>query len=283
MKKIPPNFTNTTVEGVPLGANLVSRANHFLENLPPYKGFRALPLMSNSAGCLEAMLLIPESQMKDLIIPPKLINRAINALNDRWHGRNTDELIFRSVKVNPNGDLGDKTELVTFSRKALLTVLSDKKNLFLIKDKSIDARYSSRNVLEAYKKVQVLSAALSATSGSSAAPIINDLTTEQEGLLARKEQDLLVKEREVSQKERQLAEQERKLQEQASQLEQERQRLTVLEQKIRQQLNVPPPASPEVINTGLPNNNPDDADRQKLLRTGVSVGQASKHAEYATY
>ena len=68
MNKISPNITNTTVEGGPLGANLVSRANRFLKNLPQYKGFRALPFISNSAGRLEAMLLIPESQMKDLLI-----------------------------------------------------------------------------------------------------------------------------------------------------------------------------------------------------------------------
>jgi hypothetical protein len=309
MNKISPNFTNTTVEGGPLGANLVLRANHFLENLAQYKGFRALPLMSNSAGRLEAMLLIPESQMKDLQIPPKLINRGITALNDRWHGRNTDELIFRSIKVTPNGDLGDKAELVTFPRKAFLTVLSDPKSLKLIDSKLKDSKYSPRNVFEAYKKVQVLSAALSATSGSSAAPIIKDLTTEQEGLLTKKEQDLVVKEQEVSQKERQLAEQERKLQEQASQLEQERQRLTVLEQQIQKQLSMTPPVggptvspvlldlpvinpdvispevitNPQTIDTGRPNDNPDDADRQRLLNVGVSVEQASEHVAFATY
>jgi hypothetical protein len=308
MNKISPNFTNTTVEGGPLGADLVSRANHFLENLAEYKGFRALPLMSNSAGHLEAMLLIPESQMKDLIIPPKLINRGITALNDRWHGRNTDELIFRSIKVSPNGDLGDKSELVTFPRKAFLTVLSDPKSLKLIESKLKESRYSPGNVFEAYKKVQVLSAALSATSGSSAAPIIKDLTTEQEGLI-KKEQELIVKEQEVSQKERQLAEQERKLQEQASQLEQERQRLTVLEQQIQKQLSMTPPVggptvspvlldlpvinpdvispevitNPQTIDTGRPNDNPDDTDRQRLLNVGVSDEKASEHAAFATY
>lgn len=309
MNKISPNFTNTTVEGGPLGANLVSRANRFLENLPQYKGFRALPLMLNSAGRLEAMLLIPESQMKDLIIPPKLINRGITALNDRWHGRNTDELIFRSIKVTPHGDLGDKAELVTFPRKAFLTVLSDPKSLRLIESKLKDSRYFPRNVLEAYKKVQIFSAALSAASGSSAAPIINDLTTEQEGL-TKKEQDLVAKEREVNNKERQLAEQERNLQEQTLQLEQERQRLTLLEQRIEKQLSMTSPVggltassvvledlpvinpdvispevitNPQTIDTGRPNDNPDDADRQKLLTIGVSLEQASKHADYSAY
>ena len=228
------------------------------------------------------MLLIPESQMKDLIIPPKLINRGITALNDRWHGRNTDELIFRSIKVSPNGELGDKTELVTFPRKAFLTVLSDPKNLRIIESKLEDSRYSPGNVFKAYKKVQVFSAALSATSGS-------------------KEQDLVVKEQKVSQKERQLAEQERNLQEQASQLEQERQRLAILEQQIQKQLSmtpvggltvnpaVPPVISPEVITNpqaidpGRPNNNPRDIKYQRLLTIGVPGDRASMHAGWANY
>jgi hypothetical protein len=155
MNKISSDFRNTTIEVRPLGANLVLGANTFLEKLPQHKGFRTLPLMSNLGDRLEAMLLIPESQMKDLIIPPKLINRGITALNDRWHGRNTDELIFRSIKVSPSGDLGDKTELVTFSRKAFLTVLSDPKSLQLIESKLKDSKYSPENVFEAYKQVQV--------------------------------------------------------------------------------------------------------------------------------
>ncbi|NBV98565.1 MAG: hypothetical protein EBR67_03520 [Proteobacteria bacterium] len=134
MNQISPNFTNTDLATGLLGANLVSRANSFLEKLPQHKGFRALPLISNSGDRLEAMLLIPESQMKDLTIPPNLINRGIAALDDRWHG-NTDELIFRSIKVNPDGNLSDRTDLVTFSRKALLTVLSDRENLQLIGSK----------------------------------------------------------------------------------------------------------------------------------------------------
>ncbi|MFZ4085537.1 MAG: hypothetical protein ACOYK1_08410 [Vampirovibrionia bacterium] len=314
MNKISPSFTNTTVEAGPLGADLVLRANNFLvKKLAPYKGFRALPLMSNPDR-LEAMLLIPESQMKDLIIPPKLINRGITALNDRWHGRNTDELIFRSVQVTPNGDLGDKAELVTFPRKALLTVLSDKKSLKLIESKLNDPRYSAKNVFETYTKVQVLSATLSAASGSSAAPIVNDLTTEREAL-TKKEQELLLKEKEVLHKEKevfhkegQLAERERKLQEQASQLEQERKKLTVLIQEQLSMTTTPvggktvSPAvepdlrpinpqvvspglviNPKIINTGRANNNPDDADRQRFLEDGVSVEDAVKHRDLIEY
>jgi cytochrome c556 len=387
MNKISPNFTNTTVEGGPLGANLVSRANHFLENLPQYKGFRALPLMSNSAGRLEAMLLIPESQMKDLIIPPKLINRGITALNDRWHGRNTDELIFRSVQVTPNGDLGDKAELVTFPRKAFLTVLSNPRSLKLIEKTLLtDPRYSARNVFEAYKKVQVFSAAQENAQVNPAVVIVNDSTTEQEQELIQKtanlvlrekavelkeeqltrreeqlrereeqlreregelakgeepfqlenkklEQQILeqlnkekiftekeaaveLKEKQLTEREKQLGEREKhitgrenKLEEQASQLEQERQRLTVLEQQIQKQLSMTPPVggltvspvvldlsvinpdvispevitNPQTIDTGRPNDNPDDADRQRLLNVGVSVEQASEHAAFATY
>jgi hypothetical protein len=175
MNKISPNFRNTTIEVRPLGANLVSGVNGFLESLHQHNGFIALPLMS-SANHLEAMLLIPESQMKDLIIPPNLINRGITALNDHWHGRNTDELIFRSVKVNPRGDLDDKTELVTFSRKAFLTVLSDAKNLKLIKDKLGDLRYSPENVFEAYKQVQVRHANRE-PQGSSPVPMLQQTVT----------------------------------------------------------------------------------------------------------
>jgi hypothetical protein len=318
MNKISPNFTNTTVEGGPLGANLVLRANHFLENLAQYKGFRALPLMSNSAGRLGAMLLIPESQMKDLIIPPKLINRGITALNDRWHGRNTDELIFRSIKVSPNGELGDKTELVTFPRKAFLTVLSDPKSLKLIESKLKDSRYSPGNVFEAYKKVQILSAAQENAQVNPAVVIVNDSTTEQEQELIQKTANLVLREKAVELKEEQLTkreqqlgerekhilERERKLQEQTSQLEQERQRLVVLEQQIQKQLSITPPVggltvssvvpdlppinpdviiNPKTIDTGRPNDNPDDADRQRLLNVGVSDEKASEHAAFATY
>jgi len=41
--------------------------------------------------------------------------------------------------------------------------------------------------------------------------------------------------------------------------------------------------TPKVIDTGRPNDNPDDADRQKLLTIGVSLEQASKHADYSAY
>lgn len=41
--------------------------------------------------------------------------------------------------------------------------------------------------------------------------------------------------------------------------------------------------NPQRIDTGRPNDNPDDADRQRLLNVGVSVEQASEHAVFATY
>lgn len=239
MNKISPNFTNTTVEGGPLGANLVLRANHFLENLAQYKGFRALPLMLNSAGRLEAMLLIPESQMKDLIIPPKLINRGITALNDRWHGRNTDELIFRSVQVTPNGDLGDKAELVTFPRKAFLTVLSNPKSLKLIESKLKDSRYSPINVFEAYKKVQVFSAAQENAQVNPAVVIVNDSTTEQEQELIQKTANLVLREKAVELKEEQLTRREEQLREREGGLAKGEEPFQLENKKLEQQILEP--------------------------------------------
>jgi hypothetical protein len=156
MNQISLNFRNTNVSSVPLASSSVSQANSFLTRLfdiSAYNGFVALPLMSN-LGDLEAMLLIPASQSKDLIIPPNLINRGGTALKDRWCGDKKDELAFRSIKVKSNGNLGDQFELVSFSRKALLTVLSNPESLKLIQEKVDDRRYSAEKVLNAYMQVQ---------------------------------------------------------------------------------------------------------------------------------
>lgn len=318
MNNISPNFTNTTVDAKPLGANLISRTNRFLKNLKQFQDFRTLPLMSHPGDRVEAMLLIPKSQMKDLTIIPNILNRGIAAINDRWHGRDTDKLIFRSVKVDPNGNLGKKTELVVITRKALFTVLSNEENLQLINSKLKDSRYDPENVLNRYKQIQT---SLSVNLETLAKQINQQ---QQELTLTTKEQELTVREQEIDNREEQVAEreekvakreekvaereekvaeQEKQVKEQALQLKKELERPAVLEQKTPNQLNtttsgekvvinspaVPlnPQPEPEPViitpNTGRPNDNPDDADRQALLSTGISDEKASKHAAFATY
>lgn len=96
MNNISPDFTNTTVTIKPLEQKSVLHANQFLERLPGEGGFKVLPLISGSEdNSIKAMLLIPESQWKDLTsIPPGYIDRALKGYDDLRH-QNTDKLTFR--------------------------------------------------------------------------------------------------------------------------------------------------------------------------------------------
>ncbi|NBV99822.1 MAG: hypothetical protein EBR67_10025 [Proteobacteria bacterium] len=122
--------------------------------------------------------------------------------------------------------------------------------------------------------------------------------------LKTKEQELAAREQGLNDRQELLKEQGTRLKQEALRLEKKEADLAELEAKIQQQLlKTPPigetPLTPSVISstspeggsvpaitpppTGRPNDNPDDADRQKLLNIGLSVNQASEHASFATY
>jgi len=210
MNKISANFTKTAVGSTPLAANSIANVNDFLESLPHHKGFRTLPLISADAKKMEAMLLIPESQMKDLMLTPNLLQRSLNALHEQLQANSKNELTFRAVQVLANGSLGKPTELISFTRKALLTVLADPSSLKLIQTKLRNPKYSPENVLNAYKQTRELKIEpqTQPIKQKSANPVSETTDTRKEQELAlreaeqrRKEQELTVREAEQKQKE----------------------------------------------------------------------------------
>ena len=300
MNKISANFIKTAVGITPLAANSISDINDFLKSLPDYKGFRTLPLISADAKKIEAMLLIPGSQMQDLMLTPKLLQRGLDSLYEQLQANDKNELTFRAVQVLANGSLGKQTELISFTRKALLTVLADPSSLKLIQTKLKNPKYSPEKVLNAYKQTRELKIEQQAQSIKlkTANPVSETPDAVKEQELALREAEQRRKEQELTAMEAEQRQKELALQQEADRLKQEQERLIKLQARIESTLS-PIPSSvvpinpqpepeviaprPAVIDTGRPNDNPDDADRQKLLSMGISGEKASKHASFATY